>query len=385
MLHEGDCLPWLRSLPSDSVDACVTDPPYGLSFMGKSWDHGLPDPTVWAEVLRVLKPGGHVAAFGGTRTFHRLAVAIEDAGFDMRDTLMWLYGTGFPKSHDVSKGIDKLLGAERETVRVAPRPETSGTMAGASDTRPWIEASRERGFHEVAGPVPVTAAAAAWTGWGTALKPAWEPIILARKPLIGTVVANVLAHGTGAINVDGCRVGDGARVNGPTGARDGQIGARGMAAANAPSVVSGRWPANVLHDGSDDVEATFAAFGETKSTGGRIGKKAISGVNVAPAGRFEKGDPGYGDIGSVSRYFYSAKATAADRAGSKHPTVKPVALMRWLTRLVCPPGGVVLDPFAGSGTTLQAAHEEGFDWLAAEMTPEYQADIWRRMMPLMLS
>ena len=371
MLHEGDCLPWLRTLPSDSVDACVTDPPYGLSFMGKSWDHGLPDPSVWVEVLRALKPGGHIAVFGGTRTFHRLACHIEDAGFDMRDTLMWLYGTGFPKSHDVSKGIEaKMLtgGSGPKNLRQrdmggAYRPHALAGTEGYGDGRMSRGADTDRDYANA--PPVTTPEAAAWAGWGTALKPAWEPIILARKPLTGTVAANVLAHGTGALNIDGCRVAtDDNLGGGKTGAdyvgcKDGwrrpfqadpaymAERAKIEAAKVALAESLGRWPANVLHDGSDEVEVAFPK--------------------------------------DAARFFYSAKASTVDRAGSKHPTVKPVSLMRWLCRLVVPPKGVVLDPFAGSGTTLQAAHEEGFRWLAAEMTPEYQADIWRRMLPLMLS
>lgn len=364
MLHEGDCLPWLRTLPSDSVDACVTDPPYGLSFMGKSWDHGLPDPAVWAEVLRVLKPGGHVAAFGGTRTFHRLACHIEDAGFDMRDTLMWLYGTGFPKSLDVSKAIDALRttgGSAPKNIRQRDmgadyRPHELAGTPGYGKGRMSRGADTDRDYQSA--PPITTGEAVAWAGWGTALKPAWEPIILARKPFAGTVAASVLAHGTGAINVDACRVPAQGRPLRQAGTRenDRAVYGGGWKAGNKAigETDQGRWPANVLHDGSDEVEAAFAAFGG-------------------------------GGAGSVSRFFYGAKATTADRAGSKHPTVKSVALMRWLVRLVCPPNGLVLDPFAGSGTTLQAAQDEGFAWLAAEQDAEYCADIWRRLLPGMLS
>lgn len=328
------------------ADSVVTDPPYDLTsivkrfgkegaaaakshgptgvygrasrgFMGQQWDGtGVAfDPETWVAVYNCMKPGAYLAAFGGTRTFHRMAVAIEDAGFEIRDTLMWLYGTGFPKSHDVAKGIDKALGAERGKVRFAARPATSGTMAGASDSRPWIDASRKVGYHEVADNNPATAAAAEWVGWGTALKPAFEPIILARKPFTGTVAANVAAHGTGGINIDACRI-------------------------PAPE---GRWPANVLHDGSPEVLAAF------------------------------------GDSGSAARFFYCAKAGKADRAGSKHPTVKPQALMRWLVKLVTPPGGLIIEPFAGSGSTVEAGVTEGFDVMAIEMGADYCQDIHNRM------
>ena len=407
MLHEGDCLPWLRSLPSDSVDACVTDPPYGLSFMGKTWDHGLPDAAVWREVLRVLKPGSHIAAFGGTRTFHRLACHIEDAGFDMRDTLMWLYGTGFPKSHDVSKGIDKALGAKGgfggpKSAAHAGWIER-GRMRGDDNEegwqRPWM-ADPEAVGNAARQYLPGSPEAAQWQGWGTALKPAWEPIILARKPLTGTVAANVLAHGTGGLNIDGCRVPFASPEDAAGAFPGGRLTSHGKGCLAGPGVAqeaersefestrsdAGRWPANVVHDGSDDVEQAFAAFGERPSgSGNKNTSNRDNGKTMGHGLGAGRGAGVGGDTGTASRFFYTAKASKADRAGSKHPTVKPVALMRWLTRLVCPRGGTVLDPFAGSGTTLQAAHEEGFYWMAAEMTPEYQADIWRRMMPLMLS
>jgi len=358
VLHPGDCMEIMRSLPEASVDSVVTDPPYHLlstvkrfaksggadrihdgdnqygrlsrGFMGKTWDGGdiAFRPETWAEVLRVLKPGGHLVAFGAPKNYHRLACAIEDAGFGIRDSLMWLFGSGFPKSHNLD------------------------------------------GKHE---------------GWGTALKPAYEPIILARKPLIGTVAANVLAHGTGAINVDACR------VEGPGGVeredepsqdrRYTERGSTNFAATPGPRGGSphGRWPANVVHDGSDEV---LASFPETTS-----GKPGImrGGVNTGAAYGAESRPPGtpmtgFGDSGSAARFFYCAKANAKDRAGSKHPTVKPIALMRWLVRMVTPPGGVVLDPFAGTGTTGRAAVEEGFDAILIEREPEYQADIARRML-----
>jgi len=193
-IHHGDCREVMATLDAESVDAIVSDPPYGLSFMGKGWDHGVPGVEFWAEALRVAKPGAHLLAFGGTRTYHRLACAIEDAGWEIRDCVMWVYGSGFPKSHDVSKAIDKAAGAEREVIGPpTPGGQGNGNAYGAI-TRP-----------------PATAPATAWQGWGTALKPAWEPIIVARKPLVGTVAENVLTHGTGAINVDGCRVHGGVR------------------------------------------------------------------------------------------------------------------------------------------------------------------------------
>ena len=346
-LLTGDCLERLRELPDASVAAVVTDPPYGLGFMGKAWDHAVPSADVWREVLRVLRPGGHMVAFFGSRTYHRGAVAIEDAGFEIRDQIMWIYGSGFPKSLDVSKAIDKAAGAEREKVIHAPRPVTSGTMAGASDTRPWIEEARARGYHEVSGPVPITDDAKAWQGWGTALKPAHEPIVLARKPLQGTVAANVLAHGTGAINVEACRLDGGKRSpgyqdhgsQGPTATRN--IYGKHDGVRRNCDEAQGRWPANVTHDGSDEP------------------------CNL---------------LGDAARFFYSPKADAEDRneglprdMRNTHPTVKPVDLMRWLVKLITPPGGLVLDPFMGSGSTGKAALLDGFDFIGVDLDPKHVA------------
>jgi len=330
-LIEGDCLAAMRDLArqGETVHAVVTDPPYELGFMGKRWDStGVAfQEATWRLCWDLLPPGGHLAAFGGTRTFHRMAVAIEDAGFEIRDTLMWLYGTGFPKS------------------KKAP-----------------------------------------WEGWGTALKPAWEPIILARKPLAGTVAQNVLAHGVGAINVDGCRLPGGKDV--PTSPRRAAQGSAYGDLSKDPGTGGGfdpnlgRWPANVVHDGSDEVEAAFAAFGKRPGQQGRSSTNPETSKTRSVYGAMSHcGEAMHprGDSGSASRFFYSAKATKEDRAGSKHPTVKPVALMRWLVRMVTPPGGVVLDPFAGSGTTGAAAMAEGMRYVLIEREAEYQADIRRRL------
>jgi len=407
-LRPGDCRDVIKAMPDNSIDSVVCDPPYALvsiqkrfgkpgsapandgdvyarasaGFMGKQWDTGETAfaEEFWAEVLRVLKPGGHAVAFSGTRTYHRMAVAIEDAGFEIRDQLAWMYGSGFPKSHDVSKAIDKAAGAVREKVRHKPRADTSGTMAGSSDTRPWIEESRVKGFHEVDGPEAATPQAAEWQGWGTALKPAWEPICLARKPLIGTVAANVLEHGTGAINVDGCRVGTegGTTATNRATKDNGSVkrweqGNSGRRNDIAP-IDAGRWPANIVHDGSDEV---VACFPETTSGGGdrnSDGKKGMFGLGDTGAPRvFEA------NTGSAARFFYTAKADNLDRIGSKHPTVKPVDLMQWLCRMVTPPGGLVLDPFAGSGSTGEAAWREGFRCILIEREEEYQADIAERL------
>lgn len=363
-LHSGDSREVLKGIPDCSIDSVVCDPPYALvsviqrfgnsprsettenienpygrtgrGFMGHKWDTGETAfaALFWAEVLRVLKPGGHVVAFSGTRTVHRLVCAIEDAGFEIRDQLQWLYGSGFPKSHDVAKGLSKQL----------------------------------------AGPDLCEE----WQGWGTALKPAVEPICLARKPLIGTVAGNVLAHGTGAINIDDCRVGarEARSLN-----RNASIGFGG---SDAQGVVidggMGRWPANIIHDGSDEV---LAAFPDVKS-GALTAAQQVNGGFSGTVNCYGKVSTGgtneyAASEGSAARFFYTAKADADDRLGSKHPTVKPVDLMQWLCRLVTPKGGTVLDPFAGTGTTGEAAFREGFNAVLIERETEYQADIRRRM------
>ena len=365
----------MRTLPDCSVDAVVTDPPYGLSFMGKKWDYDVPTVEIWAECLRVLKPGGHLLAFAGTRTQHRMAVRIEDAGFEIRDMIAWVYGSGFPKSLDVSKAIDKAAGAEREVVGVIPDRWTGkGNALNFSTDRPQSEVP-------VTG-APATPEAQQWAGWGTALKPALEPITMARKPLEGTVAANVLAHGTGGLNVDGCRVeavdgrpliishGDGfgsgehvtAYGNGLSGSRHGG------------TTAIGRWPANLIHDGSDEVVGLFP-----QTTGGSSGPRVATRernkgwCNSSPGDGVAAID-NYGDTGSAARFFYTAKASRDDRSdGNTHPTVKPTDLMRYLCRLVTPPGGVVLDPFMGSGSTGKAAMLEGFEFIGIEREAAYHA------------
>ena len=312
-LYLKDCRVVLPAMSENSVDAVVTDPPYELGFMGKDWDStGIAyDPEVWEGLLRVLRPGGHLLAFGATRTYPEMAVAIRQAGFERRDTLMWLYGSGFPKSLDVSKAIDK---AEAEVAITAPA----------------TDAARE------------------WEGWGTALKPAYEPIVLARKPLSGTVAQTVLEHGTGALNIDAARVGaDGGGGNG-LGSHFDRLGdTEPKVRHGEASEETGRWPANVILD--PDAGAML-----DEQVGGKQGP---------------------------SRFFYSAKASKAEReAGleptddgsraNKHPTVKPIALMRWLVRLVTPPGGTVLDPFTGSGSTGVACVAEGFDFIGIEQDLE---------------
>ncbi|KVL59280.1 hypothetical protein WT01_15745 [Burkholderia cepacia] len=423
-LHLGDCRDVLKSIPDASVDAIVTDAPYELGFMGRDWDRSgvANDVAVWAECLRVLKPGGHLLAFGGSRTYHRMACAIEDAGFELRDQIMWLYGSGFPKSLDVSKAIDKAAGVERgpgvEKVYAGGHIQRSnGTDLGRMNDDGW------RSTNVRVDTLPTTDAARQWSGWGTALKPAHEPICVARKPLVGTVAANVLQHGTGALNIDACRIETIDNLNGGAYAKEGgravSQSLHGDSGMNQPGKTTGRefvqplgrWPANVIHDGSDEVLVAFGQFGEKASGSGAV-KRASSADGHGNAGSAygaesrPAGTPmiSYGDTGSAARFFYCAKASRADRnAGcdelpdqkggmnsntsgqhitrrdgwepepvkNNHPTVKPTELMAYLCRLVTPPGGVVLDPFMGSGSTGKACAREGFAFVGIDTTPEY--------------
>ena len=399
-LYHGDCLDILRTLPDASVDSVVTDPPYGLEFMGKEWDgadgfrrslnpndagrdsaFGRESRTSpeyragstfqqwceeWArECLRVLKPGGHLLAFGGTRTWHRLACAVEDVGFEVRDSIAWLYGSGFPKSLDVSKAIDKAAGAEREIVGQYASPE--GTSGCSNHIDRIGTSTRIGGLPDIT--APATPDAERWQGFGTALKPAFEPVVVARKPLIGTVAGNVLAHGTGALNIDGCRIGTEPAFT----ARRGGVSIGGLMndteGERITSGGAGRWPANVVLDESQ-ADALDRQSGTSQS---RIGKPR-GAANGEGWGMTTTGAE-YDDRGGASRFFYVAKAPKRERPrtddGTAHPTVKPLALMRWLVRLVTPPGGVVLEPFAGSGTTVEACILERFRCVAIEREADY--------------
>jgi len=378
-LHTGDCREVMATFAPDSVDAIVSDPPYGLSFMGREWDHGVPGVTFWAEALRVAKPGAHLVAFGGSRTFHRLTCAVEDAGWEIRDVLMWLYGSGFPKSLDVSKAIDKEAG-----VRFDASPASGVGFMGPGDAGTGV-----RGYNPTHNRLTrageSTDAARQWSGWGTALKPAYEPIILARKPLRSTVAANVQAHGTGAINVDGCRVRDGSETGGPkpeyvANNRNAVFG-RGMG-GGAWSNTSGRWPANILLD--EAAAAVLDSMAPSAGGGFRIRGGSPDGNGIY-SGAFPRGNcsvVGYGDRGGASRFFYTSKASGEDRArwaGNDHPTVKPTDLMRWLCRLVTPPGGLILDPFMGSGSTGVAAVEEGFRFVGVDLEARHVEIAERRL------
>jgi DNA modification methylase len=366
VLH-GDCLAVMPTLDAESVDAIVSDPPYGLGFMGKQWDHGVPGVDFWREALRVAKPGAHLVAFGGTRTYHRLACAIEDAGWEIRDCLSWLYGSGFPKSHDVSKAIDKAAGAEREVVgeRIL-----SNDIRGNSSNGKGISGPRKNKepFVQV-----ITAAATdlarQWHGWGTALKPAWEPIILARKPLVGTVAANVAQYGTGGINVDGCRIGDTVETwpktwARPTNSRDLHHDYTGSETRTVQTgdVPLGRWPANVCLD-----EEAARMFAESRYfyTAKASRREREAGLEGMPKKR-----PQDDDWVSENRKDAPSGGKTSP-AANHHPTVKPIALMRWLCRLVTPPNGLILDPFTGSGSTGCAAVLEGFRFVGIEREAEY--------------
>ena len=425
IIHHGDCREVLALLEDNSIDAIVTDPPYGINFMGKAWDNadilakavngvdhkktrersasmhaGEYDLSLkgnrafqdWTEswasaVFRVLKPGGHLLSFSSARTYHRMVVGIEDAGFEIRDQIMWIYGSGFPKSLDISKALDKQEGIWRG--RAGKVVSDNGAMSGGNYER------------TPKGP-PYTAEAKQWQGWGTALKPAHEPIVVARKPLIGTVAANVLTYGTGGLNIDGARVGtEGGTSRGEKPSTHLSPSGAFTTGHDIAELDAGRWPANVIHDGSDEVVELFPA----NAGGGHWAKTKVTGYGEFGGGKSEYFGQGEKDgKGSAARFFYCAKASKRDRnegldgfeairihdgreeggvGGSNprnrinnyrqnhHPTVKPTDLMRYLCRLVTPANGIVLDPFMGSGSTGKAAIYEGFKFIGIEMTDEY--------------
>jgi DNA modification methylase len=365
--------------------------------MGKSWDaSGVAyDVEVWRECLRVLKHGGHLLSFGGSRTYHRMACAIEDAGFQIRDQIMWVYGSGFPKSLNISKAIDKAAGAEREVTG-----ERRGVVKGTGGRYNWHTDEDSTGQTIIQDTSPATAEAEVWDGWGTALKPAHEPIVLARKPLVGTVANNVLKYGVGGINIDGCRV-DGVPPSvpqpslRPNGFDSGHALGTGKGSNGEMSQALGRFPANFIHDGSDEVLQLFPdTKGGTWNT--TRGARHFNNDGEPTGYATSKSDS---STGSAARFFYCAKASKKDRnegldgfemvvAGgmqgrqdgslgsvtmnkNHHPTVKPTDLMRYLCRLITPPNGTVLDPFTGSGSTGKAAVLEGFSFIGVEQSEEY--------------
>jgi len=390
----------MKTLADNSVDSIVTDPPYELGFMGKSWDNsGIANNVeMWAEALRVLKPGGHLLAFSGSRTYHRMVCAIEDAGFEIRDQIMWVYGSGFPKSLDVSKAIDKKAGVQREIVSSYETHDIRN--AGLMDKKGGVTVNKT---------APNTDSAKQWDGWGTALKPAHEPIVMARKPVVGTIANNVLTYGVGGLNIDGSRVATDDKWE-STGkqSKPSQVLQGGIDGSLNVSISTthpkGRWPANFIHDNSDEVVALFPDV------------KGKTGMNqqASSRGLYEGGESfgdtkindGITDTGSAARFFYCAKASKRDRnegldgfdtkekryratangtgATSKgmerfttqpvpnhHPTVKPTSLMQYLVRLVTPKDGVVLDPFMGSGSTGKACVYEGFNFIGIDQDLDY--------------
>ena len=412
ILH-GNNLDLLKTLPDNSVDSIVTDPPYGLSFMNKKWDYDVPSVEFWKEAYRVLKHGGHVLSFGGTRTYHRMVVNMEDAGFEIRDQIMWLYGSGFPKSHNIGKAIDKIQGNEREVIGEKKRGD--------------VERAKEKGVGYLAdvanrnnikqfgyGTEIITKGQSEWEGWGTALKPANEPICLARKPLSEKSVAeNVLKHGTGGINIDACRVNfqnEEDRKESTAKNQHADFGTKPMTNNNVYGDYSmiepknydpqGRFPANIIFDEEAgkllDEQSGISKTGDIKPYEQRNTDSYSGSMPPIRDVNFK------GDKGGASRFFYCAKASKSDRddglrgfhkKSSKkfdggnfdsastnandrtslnfHPTVKPTELMRYLCRLITPINGIVLDPFMGSGSTGKGAILEGFDFIGMELDPEY--------------
>lgn len=402
----GDNITSLRKLPDNSIDSIVTDPPYGLSFMGKKWDYDVPSVEFWKEVYRVLKPGGHILSFGGTRTYHRMVVNIEDAGFEIRDQVMWLYGSGFPKSHNISKALDKLEGKEREVV--GERKSMAGGVKSAGGSK---ELGIEGGYKNEANSglltsnEPISDSAKKWNGYGTALKPSNEPICVARKPLSEKSVAeNVIKWGTGGINIDGCRIGTDTistihnpKITGKMGQAHGEQ--KGYIEGD-DTEHEGRFPANIILDETAaELLDEQSGFSKTNHKGNRTDKGVVAGVNGFGRGT----EVARQDSGGASRFFYVAKVSKKERnlgldgfeekiiegrdAGqdernvaykartsaraNTHPTVKPINLMTYLCRLITPEGGIVLDPFMGSGSTGIAARLEGFKFLGMEMDKDY--------------
>lgn len=368
-IHHGNNLNILPTLPDDTFDAIITDPPYELGFMGKKWDaSGIAyNVTLWAECLRVLKPGGHLLAFGGTRTYHRMTCAIEDAGFEIRDSIHWIYGSGFPKSLDVSKAIDKAAGAEREVIRTVKKtPSAGGKNTNEGWVRPWADGKTTMDIT-----APATDDAQRWEGWGTALKPAHEPIVLARKQLPDTVANNVLTYRTGALNIDACRIqrepGDTSQAGHRTatfGTQNTTSGGDGSGGWEQNDL--GRWPANIIldPDAAEELGPEARYFYCAKPSK----KERNAGLDHLKKRDWKS--QGFRDNESTH---LSPRAGAGRTSANQnfHPTVKPLALMRYLIRLVTPPNGHILDPFAGSGTTLTAASLEGHHSTGIELTDDY--------------
>jgi len=359
-LRLGDCIDILKTLPDNSVDSVVTDAPYGLSFMGKKWDYDVPSVEIWEECLRVLKPGGHLLSFGGSRTYHRMAVAIEDAGFEVRDQIMWIYASGFPKSHNIGKAIDKIQGNEREVVGEMRAGQTAmGQGSG------WNK-------HENKTEIDITKGQSDWEGWGTALKPAHEPICMARKPLSEKSIAeNVLKHGTGGINIDGSRIGSEMISSGKSKVvGGGQLNGENTRVDIEETFSEGRFPANIIFD-----EEAGKLLDEQSGTSKTRADKNYKHSKTNSDSEIFNGRGTYTpreDEGGASRFFYCPKVSKKERGeGNSHPTVKPIALMEYLIKLVTPKGGVVLEPFMGSGSTGIAAKNLGMSFIGIEREQEY--------------
>ena len=355
----ADCLDAMKRMPDCCIDAIVTDPPYGLSFMGKNCYHGVPGVEFWKEALRVAKPGAHLLSFGGTRTFHRIACAIEDAGWEIRDTIMWVYGSGFPKSMDISKAIDKKLGAERNVIgkNTSRHGGGNGTLFGGG-------IGPETGYITE----PSSDEAKKWNGWGTCLKPAYEPVIMARKPLEGTVVDTVMKYGTGGINIDECRVPSDKPVVIHSPAKD-TLYDSGHKDLGTWTDNRGRFPANVIHDGSDEVVELFPDNVKGGTWNNTKGARHFEN-NGKPTEYTNKGSDN--SVGSAARFFYCAKASKSEKGkDNPHPTVKPLELMKYLIKMVAPENALVLDPFMGSGSTGVAAIQIGRRFIGVEKEEEY--------------
>lgn len=400
---QGDCLEVMATMDANAIDTIITDPPYGLSFMGKDWDHGVPGVPFWTAALRVAKPGAFLLAFGGTRTFHRLTCAIEDAGWEIRDCLLWLYGSGFPKGQNIGKAIDKAKGAERAVVE---RVRWDGKGTGNAPGGFGSECNSRTTKRDDA---PATDLACQWEGWNTGLKPAWEPIVVAMKPLDGTYVQNAERWGVAGLNVDGCRIpaepwsrprgNDTAPRMGIAYAQDTWTKERMSAGANEEGPRTGRWPANLVLD--EEAAAMLDEQSGQLTSGKPCGVQQVPHHFATEATGFPV--TGFADSGGASRFFYCAKASRAEREEgledcnptrrtdgrqsehesghlrtsprrNSHPTVKPLALMEWLCRLtMTPTGGIVLDPFTGSGTTGVACVRVGRPFIGIEKEESYCA------------
>jgi site-specific DNA-methyltransferase (adenine-specific) len=400
-LELGDCLEKLKDLPDNSIDSIVTDPPYGLSFMNKKWDYDVPSVDIWKECLRVLKPGGHLLSFSGSRTYHRMAVRIEDAGFEIRDQIMWIYGSGFPKSHNIGKAVDKLQGNDREDL--GPNPNGRPNFEGEQPTTMG-------GKHQWNN---ITKGTSEWEGWGTALKPAHEPIVMARKPFKGNVAQNVLEWGTGGINIDDSRVGT-EQIKSYQTEKNVFNPDYKIKATKDFTISEGRWPANIILDeeAGEVLDQQSGISGTGKKKIGKERQNFFHNENtifeVKNNSFTNQRIEDYGDKGGASRFFYCPKASKKDRdegldlfeekrkkvaviqtkgvandgewedgkqlsspMKNHHPTVKPTELMLYLIKLVTPIGGTVLDCFLGSGSTGKAAVRGGFDFIGIEREEEY--------------